>query len=236
MNSQDVKKSPWRDILEEVIVEPNLIESFLHVAPESRENRRDPPVDFSAPSLNGCDSSKLRRRGTARSAGPRTLISPSPERQNSSALRGNSSPLAKVDQSRSANKVGANTESYWPSMARETSKAVEALVEALSTSSWSSSSSGSVTQLGLDFTSTRDTASSSAKVYSSSESPRSTVASDIAQSHRETADTGQFFLKATHVVASEFEGRQSIVFAEFTEATELVSQFVCRVTMTSFPL
>lgn len=236
MNCQGVKKSPWRDILAEVTVQQNLIESLLHAAPESRDNRRDTSVGFSAPSPNVCAPRWPSRRASARPIGTRAIISPSPERQKARAVRGNSSPLANVCQSGPADKVGASTGSHSQSRARETSKVVEALVEALSTSSWSSDGDESATQLGQGFTSIRGAAVSSSKVLPRSESPRGAIASDVEQRHRETADTAQFFLKATHIVASEFEGRQSIVFGEFTEVTELVSRFVCRVTMNSPPL
>lgn len=236
MNGQGIKKSPWRDILAEVTVQQNLIESLLHAAPESRESRRDLSIGFSAASPNICTPNCSRRRASVRSTGARAIISPSPEPQGTRDLRGNCSPSANVDQSGFANQVGASTGSHSQLIAIETSKVVEALVEALSTSSWSSDADISATQLGPGCTLARDAAASSSKMHSRSESPRGAIASDVGQRHRETVGTAQFFLKASHIVADEFEGRQSIVFGEFTEVTELVSQFVCRVTMTSPPL
>ncbi|KAK7196624.1 hypothetical protein NESM_000601200 [Novymonas esmeraldas] len=233
MDLQHLRKSPWRDVLAEVAAQQNLLESLLHSEPDSRND--DGAARRSAsPSPGGerAPGRVSRWDGTA-ARRSRALISPSPERHSTTVSRGTGAATARGGADSLATDLWRSTASPARSSTRETSRAVNDLVEALSTSSWSSSDGESGTPLDGTSTPRRNTLGPSDVPHATQGSPSGPCGDgavpDAAHSRSEAVDVAQRFLKATRVVASEFEARQRIVFAEFAELTELLSRFVCGV-------
>jgi hypothetical protein len=124
------------------------------------------------------------------------------------------------------------------SAAESGSKVVEALVEALSTSSWSSESNAAVPGAPDELSPVPHPPETPAVQPEMSAVSSNPVLGDPVVAHAMAAQktalqSAPFYLQATQIAANEFEDRQHIMFNEFTAVTELISLFVCHMSHTS---
>lgn len=233
MSQRVSRRSPWRDVLAEVTVQQQLIEDLLHPAGEADGDSRCPsPVALA--SAGDASRSPPWSRTAARPTWSRALISPSPDRQPSRYARESESHAFAVAGSLAATSAEDRHRGQTPAVATGSSRAVEALVEALSTSSWSSD--GSTAATSSEGCRALAPFAVAAPLDRSTRLPPDTRVGatelDLGTCRRGAAIAARFYVEAARIVACEFETRQRIVFDEFTQVTEIVSRFVCRVTLT----
>lgn len=207
-------------------IQQDLIHSLLQSDDEGTPKQRVSFIPTTSASIHTRDSASLKpslRARSLRTGQPRPLllVSPSPDRG------GESSSLNVYHGRDRKSKIATpsrTTEGYrGASGSRAPGTAVEALVDALSTSSWSSSSDcgsdeeGDKGQKNCTVSSTRSSAASQADISYT----RQTLSLEL-------ANITQFYRKAMGTIVAEFEARQRITLMEIMEVTELVSLFATR--------
>ncbi|KPI87668.1 hypothetical protein ABL78_3266 [Leptomonas seymouri] len=241
MSQGRLRQSHWREVLEELNAQQTLIESILH--PGRRGSDGQTSLSFTTPSSTPqrytdlTASPRTRSSSRVQPGGSYALLSPSFE-----ASDGEERPTRFHSGCRTDANGGAKTDKAdghrGGSAAANGSKVVEALVEALSTSSWSSDSSTALpTASGESFPmsySLPTVVAPPEPIVSHSPSPDYEGRLANMFTSRSTAlQAAPLYLQATQIVAREFEERQQIMFNEFSTVTELISLFVCRMSQTS---
>ncbi|KPA81979.1 hypothetical protein ABB37_03163 [Leptomonas pyrrhocoris] len=230
------KQSHWGEVLEEVIAQQTLVESILHPGKKSSGGRTSLSLTTSSysPQRHTDMMTPQRERSSMRAAsgGQLALLSPSLDATGGEARSAVSHSGNLADADRDAPKDMADGH-RGGSAAENGSKVVEALMEALSTSSWSSDSNTAlptapddgipVPQLQPARVAPLDRITTHAPPpdYEGEVSDMTTAQSGALQAVA-------LYVRATQIVAREFAVRQQIMFNEFTAVTELISLFVCR--------
>lgn len=231
MSQGRAKQSPWRDILKEVDAQRTLLNSLLH--PEQTSTKTHKNISFStppSPSTHDTDVSEAQRRKTSvgpHIGGQRALLSPSLE---ATAVEGRATAPRTFELADTRDHQQAETVASHRSVTAGDGnyKVVEELLEALSTSSWSSESRG-VSPYPLDegALAARSPEMSERDAFRKVISAAKMDSSEMMGVQDKALRSALFYLRATQIVAGEFEERQRVFFDEFTTVTELVSLFVC---------
>lgn len=240
------KQSPWREALDEVNGQQTLMESALH--PEQKSSERPRSVSFATTTTTSSSQAKHaiematapreRSSSQAKMGAPFALLSPNFDAADGEGKQPGTAHSVYYDDLHNDEERDVADNRRVASVAEGNSKVVDALVEALSTSSWSSESNTALPAAP-------DESSPAPHRPETSEAPAEAVAHSASSknsenflSHTIAAQymalcAAPFYLRATQIAASEFEARQHIMFTEFMAVTELISLFVCRMSQTT---